>query len=275
MGWLKRTYPCDEACHVSHETIYRSLFIQARGALKRELLQHLRRTRGMRRSRQYSQKTDTHGRIVDPSRSASDRPLEPGAFRALVPAFFALRIALLLLLALLWLLGRKRALFRAIITVNTYFTLALLLDVISLLRVLGGLQHAAASLLIDAALMSLSNMFIFSIWYWIVDPPGVEEDPLEDEPWAFLFPQRGSSLPHYDSWSPWYADYLCIGFTTNFAFSPTDARRSQRVPCQFEVPGRFRRATAERLPAYRGGGCCRRCQPITGQSLLAWSMSPP
>ena len=44
-GWLKRAYPYDEAFQVSHETIYRSLFIQARGALKKELLQHLRRTR--------------------------------------------------------------------------------------------------------------------------------------------------------------------------------------------------------------------------------------
>ena len=44
-GWLKRTYPDDENNQLSHETIYRSLFIQARGALKKELLQHLRRTR--------------------------------------------------------------------------------------------------------------------------------------------------------------------------------------------------------------------------------------
>ena len=38
-GWLKRTYPGNEAMQVSHETIYKSLFIQARGALKKELLQ--------------------------------------------------------------------------------------------------------------------------------------------------------------------------------------------------------------------------------------------
>jgi len=63
-GWLKHTYPGDESHQVSHETIYRSLFVQARGALKRELLQHLRRTRGMRRSRHYTQKTEIHGRIV-------------------------------------------------------------------------------------------------------------------------------------------------------------------------------------------------------------------
>jgi IS30 family transposase len=63
-GWLKDTYPDDENFQVSHETIYRSLFIQARGALKKELLQHLRRPRVMRRSRHYTQKTGTHGRIT-------------------------------------------------------------------------------------------------------------------------------------------------------------------------------------------------------------------
>lgn len=72
-GWLKRTYPDDENNQVSHETIYRSLFIQARGALKKELLQHLRRTRAMRRSRHHTQKTDDHGRITD-TVSISERP---------------------------------------------------------------------------------------------------------------------------------------------------------------------------------------------------------
>jgi IS30 family transposase len=72
-GWLKHTYPCDESHHVSHETIYRSLFIQARGALKKELLAHLRRTRGMRRSRHYTQKTAIHGKIAD-AISISERP---------------------------------------------------------------------------------------------------------------------------------------------------------------------------------------------------------
>ncbi len=64
-GWLKRTYPDDESYQVSHETIYRSLFIQARGALKKELLQHLRRTRAMRRSRHKSLKGEGMGKITD------------------------------------------------------------------------------------------------------------------------------------------------------------------------------------------------------------------
>ena len=56
-----------------YETIYRSLFIQARGALKKELLQHLRRRRATRRSRHHTQKTDNHGRILD-TVSIRERP---------------------------------------------------------------------------------------------------------------------------------------------------------------------------------------------------------
>lgn len=72
-GWLKRTYPDDATHQVAHETIYRSLFIQARGALKKELMAHLRRTRGMRRSRYHTQKTRIHGRITD-AVSIRERP---------------------------------------------------------------------------------------------------------------------------------------------------------------------------------------------------------
>ena len=74
-GWLKYTYPDNEAYQVSHETIYRSLFIQARGALKKELLLHLRRTRMMRRGRGHTQKTPTHGRITG-TVSIRERPAE-------------------------------------------------------------------------------------------------------------------------------------------------------------------------------------------------------
>jgi IS30 family transposase len=72
-GWLKQLFTGYEEYQVSHETIYRSLYIQARGALKKELLEHLRRTRAMRRSRHHTQKTENHGRIVD-AVSISERP---------------------------------------------------------------------------------------------------------------------------------------------------------------------------------------------------------
>jgi IS30 family transposase len=72
-GWLKTQYPDDESLRVSHETIYRSLFIQARGVLKKELLEHLRTKRRMRRSRHAS--IHGHGRIVD-ALSIRERPPE-------------------------------------------------------------------------------------------------------------------------------------------------------------------------------------------------------
>jgi IS30 family transposase len=74
-GWLKRCYPDGESYHVSHETIYRTLFIQARGALKKELLQHLRRSRAMRRSRHHTQKGLDCGRITG-TVSIRQRPAE-------------------------------------------------------------------------------------------------------------------------------------------------------------------------------------------------------
>ena len=74
-GWLKRTYPEDVKKRVSHETIYRSLFVQARGVLKKELLAHLRATRTIRRSRHASLKRDGLGQIKD-AVSIRERPAE-------------------------------------------------------------------------------------------------------------------------------------------------------------------------------------------------------
>jgi IS30 family transposase len=65
-GWLKRTHPEDEYYQVSHETIYRSLFVQARGVLKKELLHHLRSKRTIRRSKQAGLAGDGRGQIKDP-----------------------------------------------------------------------------------------------------------------------------------------------------------------------------------------------------------------
>ena len=74
-GWLKTQYPDDESMRVSHETIYRSLFIQARGVLKKELMDHLRSKRRMRRSRQASVRGQSRGQIVD-AISIRERPAE-------------------------------------------------------------------------------------------------------------------------------------------------------------------------------------------------------
>src|ERR1019366_2126878 len=74
-GWLKIQYPQDESMRVSHETIYRSLFIQARGVLKKELIGHLRSKRRIRRSRQSRVGGHRSGQIVD-AISIRERPAE-------------------------------------------------------------------------------------------------------------------------------------------------------------------------------------------------------
>ena len=63
-GWLKREYPEEDPYHVSHETIYRSLFVQARGVLKKELQLYLRTQRAIRRSKHASLKKNGLGQIT-------------------------------------------------------------------------------------------------------------------------------------------------------------------------------------------------------------------
>jgi IS30 family transposase len=74
-GWLKLEYPDDERMRVSHETIYRSLFIQARGVLKKELIGHLRMRRTLRHSRRAGAQDELRGRIPD-AVSIRERPAE-------------------------------------------------------------------------------------------------------------------------------------------------------------------------------------------------------
>lgn len=74
-GWLKGTFPHDEDMHLSHETIYRSLFIQARGVLKKELIEHLREVRTMRRARSRGAYIENRGKIAD-AVSIRQRPAE-------------------------------------------------------------------------------------------------------------------------------------------------------------------------------------------------------
>lgn len=74
-GWLKTQYPENPELWVSHETIYRSLFVQARGALKRELIGHLRSKRRIRRSRHATARGEGRGEIVD-AVSIRQRPAE-------------------------------------------------------------------------------------------------------------------------------------------------------------------------------------------------------
>lgn len=74
-GWLRVAYSNEDAMQISHETIYRSLFVQARGVLKKELLRHLRTRRVNRRSKKSRTKGQPRGQIID-GVSIRERPAE-------------------------------------------------------------------------------------------------------------------------------------------------------------------------------------------------------
>lgn len=74
-GWLKQQYPTEPIMHLSHETIYRTLFVQARGALKKELIAHLRRAGRLRRPNGVARSSGLRGQIVD-AVSIRERPAE-------------------------------------------------------------------------------------------------------------------------------------------------------------------------------------------------------
>jgi transposase, IS30 family len=74
-GWLAREFGDDESMRVSHETIYKSLFIQARGVLKKELTAHLRRRRRLRRGRHYANNGPGRGQISN-AVSIRERPAQ-------------------------------------------------------------------------------------------------------------------------------------------------------------------------------------------------------
>jgi uncharacterized membrane protein len=114
-------------------------------------------------------------------------------------------------------------LFTAIVWTNGFLTLILITNAASLISVLSGAsQKTVQIVLLDMFALAISNVLIFSIWYWIMDPPGIDSDAPSTAPWDFLFPQRGNVVEQYENWKPRYSDYLYLAFTTSLAFSPTD-----------------------------------------------------
>jgi len=146
-----------------------------------------------------------------------------GNLVALATLGYLVRWCLIAWMAALWTLKKKRLLFSLVIAVNAFSTLVLMLHTGFLMNVLAGLSdRSVEALLVDVVLMAVSNVLIFSIWYWVVDPPGIEHEQHATEQCAFLFPQRAAALPNFEDWQPHYVDYLFVAFTTSFAFSPTD-----------------------------------------------------
>jgi hypothetical protein len=150
--------------------------------------------------------------------------LIPGLEQGLIqPLGIVVRVVLIVILLGFWILNRRQDLFKAIIVVNAVLTLGLFFNMFTLVDVLRGVvSEDVKTLLWDVVLLAVANILIFSIWYWIIDPPGVDGSVRDDEPWDFLFPQRAQPIPAYENWQPRYTDYIFLAFTASFAFSHTD-----------------------------------------------------
>jgi hypothetical protein len=138
--------------------------------------------------------------------------------------WIGIRIAsIVAVIVFLW-FDRRKTVFWAVVLATALLTVGLLTSAGKLIAMLLSSNHIKGSALMkDVALLALINVLTFSIWYWIIDPPGIDESQPTNAPWEFLFPQRASCLPGYEDWLPRYTDYLALAFYTSVAFSPTDA----------------------------------------------------
>jgi hypothetical protein len=111
-------------------------------------------------------------------------------------------------------------------------TLAVGLSAALLLNALLTGRAQAQDLLLSAALLWLSNVLVFALWYWEVDAGGPHQRHLRSVASTdFLFPQMVAGGDSIRNWCPEFLDYLFLAFNTSTAFSPTDtmvlARRSK------------------------------------------------
>jgi hypothetical protein len=128
--------------------------------------------------------------------------------------------------------GFARARRALALTLTGLATLAVAVSAALLLGALLAGRAQAQDLLLSAALLWLSNVLVFALWYWEVDAGGPQQRHLQSvHSTDFLFPQMVADDDRTCGWCPEFLDYLFLAFNTSTAFSPTDtmvlARRAK------------------------------------------------
>lgn len=106
----------------------------------------------------------------------------------------------------------------ALITVANAFSMALVAN-----DLIHGSSLPGRQLLFAAFAIFITNIIIFSLWYWEIDSPGLTGLKKHDAAPKFQFPQMQLKIPETKNWEPAYFDYLYLSTTNSTAFSPTDA----------------------------------------------------
>ena len=105
---------------------------------------------------------------------------------------------------------------------NGAVTVALIGSLSLLIQGLPQRYEQGGMLLVSAGLLWITNVLVFSLWYWKLDGGGPLGRERPDAKSAFLFPQKMGNNEQDRSWSPMFIDYLFLAFNTSTAFSPTD-----------------------------------------------------
>ena len=139
------------------------------------------------------------------------------------------RALMIVVLLGFWFLYRMRPLFITIIIVNSVYTFALFVNTVSLVIVLFGISSMdIKTLLGDVVLLAVSNILIFSIWYWVIDPPGVEDSRARTNP--------GISSFHNGTETCRFTNHGCpVTQTTCTLLSQTASHSVQPIP--YRSPG--------------------------------------
>jgi uncharacterized membrane protein len=113
--------------------------------------------------------------------------------------------------------------------VEGVLTLGLAISVALLIATLPTHRATPQVLLQSAALLWITNILVFALWYWRLDAGGPHQRDKRDKhsEGSFLFPQTTMSEESLkqagqENWSPQFIDYLFLAFNTSTAFSPTD-----------------------------------------------------
>lgn len=136
----------------------------------------------------------------------------------------ALIIACIVFAAVLWTLNDLEHLRLAIFAINGILTLQLFVAcVLLVVRMIQSVKISVTTLILDAVIIFITNILIFSLWYWFIDSANTRFfKPQAKEQWDFLFPQRQAEYPGYEEWTPQFSDYVYLAYTMSVAFSPTD-----------------------------------------------------
>lgn len=131
-------------------------------------------------------------------------------------------IAVILCL-ILYFYSSQKTVYRAVFITTLLSLIVLVLNAVDLLRSLLNQSVNAVYLLLDASIVYITTILLFSVFYWVLDHES-QEARCTNKPYTsvLVFPQNETTYPGYDNWKPGFIDYLYLSFNTSSTFGPTE-----------------------------------------------------